>query len=163
MITEKDRKYLKRCIELAREALEKGNAPFGSILVSQNGEVLFEDHNRTSGGDNTQHPEFAIARWTANNMQETDRLHATVYTSGEHCSMCASAHALAGLGRIVYASSTRQLKEWKEEMDAAPGRLKGLSIQEVVNDIEVDGPDEFLSEEVKELQFAYLESQKESR
>ncbi|MEZ2458776.1 nucleoside deaminase [Salinicoccus roseus] len=163
MITKKDRKYLKRCVELARESLDKGNAPFGSILVSREGEVLFEDHNRTSGGDNTQHPEFAIARWAANNMQETDRFHATVYTSGEHCSMCASAHALAGLGRIVYASSTRQLKEWQEEMDAAPGRLKGLSIQEVVNDIEVDGPDEFLSEEVKELQFAYLESQKESR
>ncbi|WP_271397573.1 nucleoside deaminase [Salinicoccus roseus] len=158
MITETDRKYLKRCIELAQKALEEGNAPFGSILISRKGEVLFEDHNRTSGGDNTQHPEFAIARWAANNMQETDRLHATVYTSGEHCSMCASAHALAGLGRIVYASSTRQLKEWQEELGIGSGRLKGLSIQEVVEDITVEGPDENLAEEIKKLQYAYLQS-----
>ncbi|WP_342388179.1 nucleoside deaminase [Salinicoccus bachuensis] len=158
MITETDRKYLERCIELAREALEKGNAPFGSLLVSRNGEVLFEDHNRTSGGDDTRHPEFAIARWAANNVHEADRLHATVYTSGEHCSMCASAHALAGLGRIVYASSTRQLEEWREALGIDSGRLRGLSIQEVVKDITVDGPDENLAEEVKKLQYAYLQS-----
>jgi len=69
--------------------------------------------------------------------------------------MCASAHGLVGLGRIVYASSTKQLKKWNEEMGVEGGRLKGLSIQEVINDTEVDGPDDFLSEKVKQLQYRY--------
>src|SRR3712207_7274778 len=37
---------------------------------------------------------------------------ATVYTSGEHCPLCAAAHAWVGLGRIVYASSSVQLTAW---------------------------------------------------
>lgn len=45
MITELDLKHLKRCVELAEEALGKGDQPFGSILVSGDGGVLFEDHN----------------------------------------------------------------------------------------------------------------------
>lgn len=44
MITDIDKKHLKRCIELAQEALDKGDQPFGSVLVSADGEILFEDH-----------------------------------------------------------------------------------------------------------------------
>jgi len=155
MINQIDRNYLKHCVELAELALEKGDAPFGSLLVSQDGVILFEDHNRISGGDNTRHPEFEIAKWAAKNLREDERKNAVVYTSGEHCSMCASAHGLVGLGRIVYASSTEQLKKWSEEMGAEGGRLKGLSIQEVIHDTEVDGPDDVLSEKVKQLQYRY--------
>lgn len=155
MISEMDKKYLERCVELAGEALEKGNSPFGSILVSREGEVMFEDYNRNSDGDNTRHPEFEIARWAAGNMNAEDRRYATVYTSGEHCSMCASAHGLAGLGRIVYASSTEQLKSWQKDLGVEPGLLKGLAIPEVLRRAEVDGPDTELSEAVRKLQYAY--------
>ena len=116
MITETDLKYLERCVELAKIALEKGDEPFGSVLVTKEGKVLKEDHNRVSGGDHTQHPEFAIARWAAANDPD-ERSEATVYTSGEHCPMCAAAHGWVGLGRIVYASSSAQLVQWLEEME----------------------------------------------
>ncbi|EFF74726.1 hypothetical protein HMPREF0004_3938, partial [Achromobacter piechaudii ATCC 43553] len=56
MIDEHDKQHLARCVALARQALESGDQPFGSVLVSANGEVLFEDHNHVSGGDHTQHP-----------------------------------------------------------------------------------------------------------
>src|SRR5699024_11250519 len=104
MINEIDLKYLRRCLELATTALEAGDEPFGSVLVSAEGEVLFEDHNHVSGGDHTRHPEFAIARWAAENLSPSQRRSATVYTSGEHCPMCAAAHGWVGLGRIIYAS-----------------------------------------------------------
>jgi len=77
MITETDMKHLRRCVELARIALEKGDEPFGSVLVSAEGEVLFEDHNHVAGGDYTQHPEFAIARWAAQHMTPEARARAT--------------------------------------------------------------------------------------
>src|SRR4051812_6444178 len=78
MISDTDLKHLRRCVELAKMALEKGDEAFGSVLVSANGEVLFEDHNHVAGGDHTQHPEFAIARWAANNMVMEERSKATV-------------------------------------------------------------------------------------
>ena len=64
-ITGTDLRHLRRCAELAREALEAGDEPFGSLLVSADGQVLLEDRNRVAGGDATRHPEFAIARWAA--------------------------------------------------------------------------------------------------
>ena len=67
MITQSEQPYLLRCIELAKEALAAGDQPFGSVLVSADGYVLAEDRNRIADGDNTQHPEFALARWAANN------------------------------------------------------------------------------------------------
>lgn len=151
MVSERDRKYLVRAVELAEEALEKGDEPFGSVLVSKKGEILFEDHNRVSGGDHTQHPEFAIARWAANNLTPAERESSTVYTSGEHCPMCSAAHAWVGLGRIVYASSSAQLVEWTKEMDLGPSPVKNLAIEEVIRDANVEGPVEDLAEKVKQL------------
>lgn len=152
MINETDLKHLRRCIELAEIALEKGDEPFGSVLVSAEGEVLAEDHNHVAGGDHTQHPEFALARWAANNMAPEERAGATVYTSGEHCPMCSAAHGWSGLGRIVYASSSRQLQEWMQELGAKPRRVRSLPIEEVIRDTQVDGPVPELAEEVRILQ-----------
>lgn len=150
-INEVDLKHLRRCIELAKTALEKGDEPFGSVLVSGDGEVLAEDHNHVAGGDHTQHPEFALARWAAENLTPEERSKATVYTSGEHCPMCAAAHGWVGLGRIVYASSSEQLVQWMKEMGVPPTRVKNLPIQEVIRDTIVDGPVPELAEEVRQL------------
>lgn len=151
MIDEQDRVHLRRCIELAAEALEAGDEPFGSVLVSAEGDVLFEDRNRVAAGDQTQHPEFAIARWAAQNMRPEDRARATVYTSGEHCPMCAAAHGWVGLGRIVYASSSAQLGHWLSELGVTRSRVRPLPIGEVIADAEVDGPDEELAARVQAL------------
>lgn len=151
MINETDLKHLKRCIELAKTALKKGDEPFGSVLVSADGEVLFEDHNHVASGDHTQHPEFAIARWAAANMSPEERRKATVYTSGEHCPMCAAAHGWVGLGRIVYASSSAQLVEWLHELGVPPSRVRNLPIEDVIRDTVVEGPVPELAEQVREL------------
>lgn len=151
MISDLDLKHLHRCVELAQIALEKGDEPFGSVLVSAEGEMLAEDHNRVAGGDHTQHPEFALARWAAANMTPEERSKATVYTSGEHCPMCAAAHGWVGLGRIVYASSSQQLVQWLKEVGASPSRVRNLPIHEVILDTVVDGPVLELAEQVREL------------
>ena len=84
-----DLAHLRRAVELARQALESGDEPFGSVLVSGSGQVLFEDHNHVAL-EATQHPEFAIARWAGANLTAPERASATVYTSGEHCAMCSA-------------------------------------------------------------------------
>lgn len=151
MINDTDLLHLRRCVELAEAALEAGDEPFGSVLVSAGGEVLAEDHNHVAGGDHTQHPEFALARWAAQHLTPEERAQATVYTSGEHCPMCSAAHGWVGLGRIVYASSSAQLAQWLGELEVAPSRVRDLSIREVIRDAVVDGPVPELAEQVREL------------
>lgn len=127
-------------MELAREALEAGDEPFGSVLVDQAGTVRFADHNRVSGGDHTRHPEFAIAKWAVDNLDPAERAAATVYTSGEHCPMCSAAHAWVGLGRIVYAASSAQLSDWLAEWGAPSSPVATLPITTVAPGLVVDGP-----------------------
>lgn len=150
-LTGTDRRHLRRCVELARQALAAGDEPFGSVLVGGDGTTLFEDHNHVAGGDGTQHPEFAIARWAAEHLPATDRAAATVYTSGEHCPMCAAAHAWVGLGRIVYATSSAQLTAWLTDWRVPPGPVAPLPIGRVAPGIPVDGPDPDLAPQVREL------------
>lgn len=152
MIDDTDVTHLHRSVELARMALETGDEPFGSVLVSAAGEVLFEDHNHVAGGDQTQHPEFAIARWAAAHLTPEQRAAATVYTSGEHCPMCAAAHAWVGLGRVVYASSSAQLRGWLDEWGVPPAPVRPLAINEVAPGVPVDGPVDVLAAQVRELQ-----------
>ena len=82
-VTEADLPHLRRCVQLATEAVEAGDFPFGSVLIAADGTVLVEDRNReVTAGDPTRHPEFAIACWAATNMTPRERATATVYTSG---------------------------------------------------------------------------------
>lgn len=146
-----DRRHLERCVDLAGQALAAGDEPFGSVLVDVDGRIRFEDHNRVAGGDRTRHPEFAIARWAAQHLTGPARAAATVYTSGEHCPMCAAAHAWVGLGRIVYATSSAQLTGWLAEWGVPSGPVAPLPIRQVAPQIPVDGPCPGLESRVKEL------------
>jgi tRNA(Arg) A34 adenosine deaminase TadA len=151
MTRDDDLIHLRRCVELATQALESGDEPFGSVLVAKGGAVLREDRNRVADGDQTRHPEFELARWAANNMTPADRAFATVYTSGEHCPMCSAAHAWVGLGRIAYACSSVQLAGWLRELGVAPPPVRALAINDIAPGITVDGPYPELADQVHEL------------
>jgi tRNA(Arg) A34 adenosine deaminase TadA len=150
-INDEDLNHLRRCVELAQAALDAGDEPFGSLLVDADGDVRFEDRNQVKDGDATRHPEFEIARWATSNLTPAERVSATVYTSGEHCPMCSAAHAWVGLGRIVYATSTKQLTGWRSEWGTAPSPVAPLPITAVAPGIEVDGPAPELAEAMKAL------------
>ncbi|MCF6475055.1 nucleoside deaminase [Nonomuraea sp. MG754425] len=151
MIESSELRHLRRCVELAARALEVGDEPFGSVLVSGDGTVLAEDHNRVASGDRTRHPEFALARWSAEHLTPGERAAATVYTSGEHCPMCAAAHAWVGLGRIVYAASSAQLAGWLGELGVPAPPVRTLPVGEIAPGVTVEGPVPELAEEVREL------------
>ena len=151
MLNDTDLQFLRRAVDLAAQALAAGEEPFGSVLVSAGGEVLFEDHNHAISGDDTRHPEFAIARWAAEHLSPEERAAATVYTSGEHCPMCAAAHGWVGLGRIVIGASSAQFTAWREELGRPPAPVAPLPITTVVPGAVVDGPVDELAAEVREL------------
>ncbi len=150
-LAEADRRHVRRCVELAQEALESGDEPFGSVLVAEDGTALQEDRNRVADGDRTRHPEFALARWAAEHLTPDQRTRATVFTSGEHCPMCSAAHGWVGLGRIVYVHSSAQLAAWLAELGVAPPPVATLPISRVVPHVPVLGPIAGLDQQIREL------------
>jgi len=150
-LDETARHHLRRCVDLAREALDAGDEPFGSVLVGADGSVLKEQRNREQSGHPLRHPELDLALWAGVHLSPGERTGSTVYTSGEHCAMCSAAHAWMGLGRIVYAVSTEQLVGWLTEWGVPPAPVRPLAIQEVAPGVPVDGPAPELTDEVRAL------------
>ena len=150
-ISDDDLARLGRCVELARTALDDGDEPFGSILVDADGRTLFEDRNRVKDGD--AHPASRVRHRALGRGQSDARRAraATVYTSGEHCPMCAAAHAWVGLGRIVYATSTAQLTRWLAEWGVPPPPVAPLPITAVAPGVVVDGPAPEYADTMKSL------------
>ncbi|MEU2438842.1 nucleoside deaminase [Streptomyces rubradiris] len=151
MVRDDELRYLRRCVELAEEALDAGDEPFGSVLVAGDGTVLAEDRNRVAGGDRTRHPEFELARWSAARLTPEERAAATVYTSGEHCPMCAAAHAWVGLGRIVYIVSSVQLSGILAELGVPAPPVRTLPVRDIAPGVAVAGPVPELLDDVREL------------
>lgn len=134
-------RYLARCVELAREALDAGDDPFGSVLVDRAENVVAEARNRENSlADPTAHPELELARWAWRNLSADERSGATVYTSGEHCPMCAAAHGWLGLGAIVFAVSAPQLSEWRASWGSPASPVAPLPLAVVLPGTQVTGP-----------------------
>ena len=109
-MTPQDLAHHRRCVELAAIAVNRGDDPFGSVLVAADGTVLAERSNEVNtSGDVTAHPELALARWASENLSPPERAAATMYTSGEHCPMCAAAHVWAGIGRLAFVLSHQMI------------------------------------------------------
>lgn len=140
MIFESDIPFLERCLELAEQAVAAGDQAFGSILVSEDGEILAEDRNRTAELTALAHPEYALAKWAAENLSELERAHTTMYTTGEHCPMCAAAHGWVGLGPIVYLSSAEQFAAWMRKNNISQSAVANIPVEEVIRNVEVRGP-----------------------
>lgn len=146
-----DLEHLRRCITLASQAAERGDNPFGSVLVSGDGHVLAERSNEVvTTNDCTAHPELALAVWASQHLDSTARAAATMYTSGEHCPMCAAAHVRSGIGRLVYVLSSPMIAELVE-----PGISIGLRASDIVAasnfHVDVEGPCHELAAEAAAL------------
>ena len=133
---------------------------FGSVLVAADGTVLAEDRNRVGSGDHTRHPEFALARWAAENMTPPrayggDRF----YIRRTLPNVILPAHGWVGLGRIVYVSSfSAKLAGWLAEFGAPASPVRGLPIQDIVPGLVVEGPVPDLAEQVKDLHRRFYSS-----
>lgn len=108
-----DESLLRQAFDVARRSREGGDHPFGSILADHDGNVLLEQCNGYSseGGDRTAHAERLLAT-RAGKAYDLDFLAGcTMYTSAEPCAMCSGAIYWAGIGRVVFGLSERQMKQ----------------------------------------------------
>src|SRR6188472_4554116 len=94
-------RHMRRCVELARQALASGDAPVGSLildggmLVSEGVEAVPARH------DATAHAEMEALRSVFARRRSRDLTGCTLYTSVEPCIMCAHAIRLARISIVV--------------------------------------------------------------
>ncbi len=106
-----DEDYLRLTLDIARAARAAGNHPFGAILVGPDGTVLLRAGNaRDNGGDRTGHAERLLMTEASRAYPEKFLAGCTMYASAEPCAMCAGAAYWAGVGRVVYGLSERELR-----------------------------------------------------
>jgi tRNA(adenine34) deaminase len=97
--------FMRRAIELAREAEAAGEVPVGAVIV-RDGEILAEGFNRPiSTHDPTAHAEMVALRAAAARIDNYRLLGTTLYVTLEPCAMCAGAMVHARVQRLVYAAT----------------------------------------------------------
>ena len=106
-----DVKTLEQTIILADEAVQEGNHPFGAVLVGPDGKVLATGKNSFSVDRGPGHAETNLAREAARRFDVDTLRHATLYTSVEPCSMCASTIYWAEIGAVVFGMTEKRLGE----------------------------------------------------
>ncbi len=81
--------YMRRAMELARQAADEGDVPVGCVIV-KDGEIVGEGRNRREEhGDATAHAELEAIRDACGKLGSW-RLHGcTLYVTLEPCPMCA--------------------------------------------------------------------------
>jgi len=94
-------RHMRRCIELARQAMEQGDSPVGSLIVN-GGEMVSEGIEAVhSHQDATAHAEMEALRAAFARRRSRDLSGCTLYTSVEPCIMCAYAIRLARISHVV--------------------------------------------------------------
>ncbi len=81
-------KHIKRCIELAEESLNRGDNPFGSVIVCGD-EIIAEEGNEITENDITNHAEIVAMRKAQKILKTNDLSNCTIYSNCEPCPMCA--------------------------------------------------------------------------
>ena len=114
MLTDDDSLYLRRAIELSARAGQRGNRPFGAVVVSKGGAVLAEASNDTlETRDCTGHAEVNALSIASTAHPRESFAGATMYASGEPCVMCAGAIFWSGIRRVVFGLDAVSLRAFR--------------------------------------------------
>src|SRR5580693_4416149 len=96
--------WMRRALDLAREADDAGEVPVGSVVVAS-GEIIGQARNSPIALlDPTAHAEMLAIRQAAfaiGNYRLTD---ATIYSTLEPCAMCAGAMVAARVRTLVFGA-----------------------------------------------------------
>ncbi|WP_121822911.1 nucleoside deaminase [Halostella salina] len=95
--------HMNRALDLARESVERGDRPFGSVLVRDDEVVMAETNRVNTEDDIREHPELRLVARAFRELEPDERAETVMYTSTEPCPMCAGGMTHAGFGRVVYS------------------------------------------------------------
>ena len=100
-----DEYFMKKALQEAEMAFEKGEIPVGAIVVIDN-KVIARGHNLTEMLiDVTAHAEMQAITAAANYLGGKYLIGCTLYVTLEPCQMCAGALYWSQISKIVYGAS----------------------------------------------------------
>lgn len=107
-----DEELLLRAVGVALSARDRGNHPFGALLVTADGQVVSSAENTVvTESDATGHAEINLVRLVSRSYDRDQLSEMSLYTSTEPCAMCAGAIYWSGIGRVVFALAESGLLE----------------------------------------------------
>lgn len=103
-----DEYFMKKALEEAQEAYEKGEIPVGVVVVI-NDRIISRGHNLTETlNDVTAHAEMQAITAAANFLGGKYLQKCTMYITLEPCQMCAGALYWSQISKIVFGASDPQ-------------------------------------------------------
>ena len=102
---ERDENYMRRALNEALQALDKGEVPIGAVVVAANGAIIGRGHNMVETlCDATAHAELQAITAATSTIGGKYLNDCTLYVTVEPCIMCAGAIAWSQVGRVVYGA-----------------------------------------------------------
>ena len=106
---DKDETLISDCYDLANKSVQKGNHPFGALLIVHGKVRLTAENTVVTENDVTRHAELNLVSAAVKTLGQAELSTAILYTSTEPCAMCAGAIYWAGIRNIVYGCSAQKL------------------------------------------------------
>ncbi|MFW5709225.1 MAG: nucleoside deaminase [Chloroflexota bacterium] len=100
--------WIRLCINLAQAAKDRGDGPYGAILVYEGNQILQAENTTQSEHDVTRHAEMNLINQAYRQLDPVVLRQCTLYASTEPCAMCAGAIYWAGIPRVVFGCSVRR-------------------------------------------------------
>jgi tRNA(Arg) A34 adenosine deaminase TadA len=111
-MNENDLRFMRVAIEVAQTARDRGNHPFGAVLVDEQGHILLTAENTVvTEKDCTGHAETNLMRQASKEFDRDFLARCTLYASTEPCPMCTGAIFWGNVRRIIYGLSEEGLYE----------------------------------------------------
>ena len=99
-----DNYYMKKALQEAQYAFDKGEVPVGAIIVIKD-RIIARAHNLTELlNDVTAHAEMQAITAAANFLGRKYLINCTLYVTLEPCQMCAGALYWSQISKIVYGA-----------------------------------------------------------
>ena len=101
-----DEKYMRRCIELAKQAAANGDVPVGAVVVRQSdGEIVGEGMNRRElDRSSLSHAELIAIDEASKRLGGWRLVDCALYVTLEPCAMCAGAIVNSRVERVVFGA-----------------------------------------------------------
>ena len=96
-----DEKFVRRCIELSEQALGKGDAPFGALIV-KNEKIIAEAINN-SKTKISNHAEILVLDAAHKKLGNSDLAGCILYSNCEPCPMCSFMIREYKISKVVFA------------------------------------------------------------
>jgi tRNA(adenine34) deaminase len=103
--SEKQEYFMRVAMEQAQAAIERGDSPFGAVLVTPQGDVMATDSNTAyTSNDMTAHAEINLIRQVQKEYGRDALAGQALIVNAASCAMCASAVIRAGVREVYYGA-----------------------------------------------------------